>query len=267
MKSMKLIALILVFAMLLCGCGQLIPAKTTAPTGEATEPAPETAPTAETAPTPVALTQTQRNEMLDAFRFLLEQLCVEHVWPDGTDLEFDSSFGSIEDNNFALADVDGDGAEELIVTYSTTYMAGMVAIIYGYDFDSGKVVEELREFPALTVYPDIIQADWSHNQGLSENFWPYTLYKYDATRDIYTMLASVDAWEKAYRKQDFDGKDFPTDIDTDGSGMVYFVTQNGEKQTLSTTQYEDWLDSLLGGLEKISFDWKPLDPAAIKEVK
>lgn len=267
MKSLKLISLILVFSLLLCGCGQLVPAKTTAPTEtEASAPV-ETEPAAETVPAPVALTQTQHNEMMDAFRSVLKKLCEEQTLPDGSSLDYDETFGSLEMNNFALLDMDGDGAEELLFSFSTAPMAGMVAMIYGYDFDSGKVVEELREFPALTVYPGIVQADWAHNQGLSENFWPYTLYKYDAAKDAYIMLASVDAWEKAYRSQDFDGKDFPADVDTDGSGMVYFVTRNGERQTLSTTQYEDWLDSVLGGLEKYSFTWKPLNMAEIEAIK
>ena len=41
--------------------------------------------------------------------------------------------GTIEDEQFAVTDVDGDGEEELLVSVSNTYTAGMCEIIYGYD--------------------------------------------------------------------------------------------------------------------------------------
>ena len=66
---------------------------------------------------------------------------------------------------YDIADVDGDGYEELYLVQDGGYMAAMVALIL--DGQGGKLRAELSEFPTLTAYDNgCIRADASHNHGL-----------------------------------------------------------------------------------------------------
>ena len=69
-------------------------------------------------------------------------------------------------NQFAVCDVDGDGREELVLLYTTSYMAGQLGLIYDTD-ETGGLRLQFSEFPLLTFYDNgTVQAGWSHNQGL-----------------------------------------------------------------------------------------------------
>lgn len=128
---------------------------------------------------------------------------------------------------YDIADVDGDGYEELYLVQDGGYMAAMVALIL--DGQGGKLRAELSEFPTLTAYDNgCIRADASHNHGLAGDFWPYVLYRYDAESDSYQRIARVDAWDGRLYAQDYAGNPFPKDVDVSGAGIVYYVAENGD---------------------------------------
>ena len=128
---------------------------------------------------------------------------------------------------YDIADVDGDGYEELYLVQDGGYMAAMVALIL--DGQGGKLRAELSECPTLTAYnTGCIRADASHNQGLAGDFWPYALYRYDAESDSYQRIARVDAWDGRLHPQDYAGNPFPKDADVSGAGIVYYVAEDGE---------------------------------------
>lgn len=131
--------------------------------------------------------------MKAAYVSILEEIYYNHTFPDGEDYGFfDSSH--ISDNKFAVCDIDQDGKDELIIQYITTYMAGMVELIYDYDKESDTVRTEFGEFPAITFYDNgVIEAGFSHNQGLAGDFWPYNLYQYEPDSDAYIMVGMIDA--------------------------------------------------------------------------
>ena len=82
--------------------------------------------------------------------------------------------GTIEDEQFAVTDVDGDGEEELLVSVSNTYMAGMCEIIYGYDPQTDGVRIESYSYVGVTHYPGMLKVEASHNQGYAGDvLWPY----------------------------------------------------------------------------------------------
>ena len=74
--------------------------------------------------------------------------------------------GTIEDEQFAVTDVDGDGEEELLVSVSNTYMAGMCEIIYAYDPQTDGVRIESYSYVGVTHYPGMLKVEASHNQGM-----------------------------------------------------------------------------------------------------
>ena len=88
--------------------------------------------------------------------------------------------GTIEDEQFAVTDVDGDGEEELLVSVSNTYMAGMCEIIYGYDPQTDGVRIESYSYVGVTHYPGMLKVEASHNQGYAGDvLWPYAIAYYD----------------------------------------------------------------------------------------
>ena len=176
-------------------------------------------------------TQQDRAPMLAAYQAALETLLNEHRFPE--DAESRTFFGDTPSGDqFSVFDVDGDGRDELILTYTDTTMAEMGASIYDYDAEQDCLVQELAAFPMLTFYDNgVIQADWSHNPGLAGEFWPYTLYQYDKDADCYNPVGMVDAWDKAMFPEDFEGNPFPEDVDVSHSGYVYYIMEYANYNT------------------------------------
>lgn len=192
------------------------------------------------------------------------------VWqlPDGEldTSSLDAGFGEMRDNHFAVTDIDGDGREELIVSYSNACMAGMEEIIYDYDPVCGELKREFTQFPALTYYDNgVIKAEWSHNQGPGE-FWPFTLYRYEAGSDSYVTAGSVDTWDKALREEWYEGQPFPDELDTDGDGTMYHICKEGEKYSCEYEDYkynqvdfDEWFGGYTEGAKELSIEYQPME--------
>ena len=169
-------------------------------------------------------------------------------------------------------DIDGDGNEELLVIYTTTYMAGMAQLIYDYDESSDSVRESFLEFPAVTFYENgVIAVDWPHNQGLAgDSFWPYTLYQYRPETDDYVQIAMVDAWDKSFAETGYQGQAFPDAVDENGDGVVYYIMPGTEYQPgtpVDLGDYESWRASLLGNAEKVTVPYQNLTVENIDNIK
>jgi len=179
------------------------------------------------------------------------------VLPDGTELERMADLGPAEGNEFALADVDGDEAEELVLYWTEACMAGQVCLVYGYDGEEARL--ELSEFPALTFYDNgTAKADWSHNQGLAGRFWPFYAYRYEPESGVYQCVGGVDAWDS-----DYDSNIFPYDIDADGDGLVYYLLPadwDGQygMGPVDGVDYENWWNARMGDAEEIEVPWQEL---------
>ncbi len=210
--------------------------------------------------------EEQRSARLEAYQFALQQIALEHVWPDGSDSGFDN-IGSIEDNLFAICDVDGDGFDELIIQFTTAPMAGNSVRVYGFDNISGALTNELTEFPALTFYTNgFIKADWSHGDYLTGDYWPYTLYRYAAKTDTYDEFAQVNMWSKSADTVNYQGDPYPEEIDAEGAGTVFIISQNGETKTISKSEYDEWLSKILEATSEQMIPYQALSEDNIKSV-
>lgn len=208
-----------------------------------------------------------------AYGEVLWDAYLKGVLPDGTELDRPGGgelLGPIEGNEFALADVDSDGTEELLLYWTNASMAGMQGIVFGWR--DGEVYEELSEFPALTFYDNgTVQADWSHNQGWAGRIWPYTVYQFQPETGVYAEEGAMDAWDRACTDEDHPDW-FPHEIDADGDGLVYyllfdewtigdFTAPDGSVYHTWTVEpvdgdvYQRWWDSVIGeaGVIQISF--------------
>lgn len=91
-----------------------------------------------------------------------------------------------------------------------------------FGYQDGSVYQELAEFPDLNFYDNgFIKANWSHNQGPGGDFWPYSIYRYNAEDDTYQFFGGVEAWDRSYYETyELNGSTFLENIDIDGDGIV-----------------------------------------------
>lgn len=212
-------------------------------------------------------TDPERVAMLDAYITILEDIFFDQKFPGNQDYGYQPAQEyDVATNQFAVYDVDGDGKEELLITYSTTYTVGQGELVYGFDSVAGTITEELRAYPLLAYYDNgVVEEQMSHNHGMAPDgdFWPYILYQYDEKTDRYDVIASVDAWSRAYREEDYDGNPFPQDVDADGDGMVYYIMAGGTydlKDPVDGAEYQRWRDSLIKGTQQLQFSYVKLTP-------
>ena len=201
----------------------------------------------------------QQTPAHNAFRRALKTIHDELYLPGLPDMDRISiqEPGTIEDETFAVADVDGDGEEELLVGISNTTMAGMCKVVYGYDREKDDVREEAQTFFAATFYPEMIRVEASHNHGhAGDVLWPYTVMSYDRKKDVYLDAYYVDAWSRELAEYDsLLEREYPQEIDTENDGFVYLITQNGETKILNRQDFEKWETALFSGLEPLKIDW------------
>lgn len=199
--------------------------------------------------------------MRKAYISILEDLYFRHSFPPpiGSDNGFFDG-NDISDNEFAVYDIDQDGKDELIIVYTTTYNGGMTEIIYEFDAETGNITEEFSEYPLVTFYDNgVVEALASHNHGMAgdkstDEFWPYRFYQYDPESDTYQAAAQVDAWSIGFAEKDWEGNPFPTEIDADGDGMVYYVMpgdQYERNEPMDGGDYQRWRDSYVGEAREI----------------
>lgn len=199
--------------------------------------------------------------MREAYERALNKLYYEKIMPDGTSVDEGFDMGM---DLFAVYDVDFDGRDELIIQHNNAPMAGKTEVVYAYDSESGLLVEEFSQFPALVWYDNgVIMALFSHNQGLAGRFWPYFLYVYDSGRDRYDCVGMVDAWDSSIFDRDFDGNPFPAEIDVSGEGIVYYIMEPDEynlDKPVDKSGYESWLDGYIAGAAPFDVPFVPLEP-------
>lgn len=204
-----------------------------------------------------------------AFRTALERIYNEQTLPNGDLLEM-TDFSDISKAEFAVFDIDLDGEEELIFTFSDTCMAEMATYIYAYDAETDRLVIELWEFPSLSFYnTGIVEALASHNHGpAGDALWPFILYQYEPIADDYRKVAVVDAWDSNLVGDTYDGKTFPKQADADGDGVVYYVMYDGYalEDPMDGPAFQDWYNSWFQGTEKIEIPYVHLTPANIQSV-
>lgn len=176
---------------------------------------------------------------------------------DGKEFAFPNAGGNTN-GEFAIFDIDGDGYEELLLSFDGGAMASTVEYIWGYN--NGSTHIELNEFPSMRYYDNgVIEADWSHNQGLAENFWPYSVYTYNSETDEYQEFGAVDAWDKISRGVEVNsaGEPFPVSIDADGDGIVYYILPadwdgHYDMPPIDGKDFENWRNDYLNNAEEIT---------------
>lgn len=210
----------------------------------------------------------------EAYAQALERLMSDHILPDGTDrsADFDPMYGNervdIGKNQFAVADVDGDGTEELVIQYLSTDGAGKRGLVSSWDSEDGLSTAVFAN-SSLTFYENgAVREDWGHNQGRSGRQWPFFLYRYLPQTDSYEEVGALEVWDIRVCEDDF-----PRETDTSGSGMVYYIypaeldaSQWDMVEPVDRSVYQIWLDETLQGSPERALTYFPLTEENIRQI-
>ncbi len=207
----------------------------------------------------------------NAYYTALEEMIKNHTLPDGVSFEVNPQ-NPVGGNKFSIYDVDQDGKEELILMYNDTYSAEMKGYVFAYDAKEKELKTEFSEFPSLTFYDNgVIKVEWSHNQGLAgDQFWPYTLYRYDSASERYQLIGMVDAWDKSFSERDSQNNPFPSGADTSSTGVVYYIMKDetyDNTHPVDVSEYKNWLDKQIGSAAELPIQYLDLTEENLLQIK
>lgn len=159
-------------------------------------------------------------------------------------------FNWVEDDLFAIADIDGDGKAELTFKRLAACVAGYWGLAYTYNTDTKTVEVKYNTGPYATYYATgYVRFDISHNQGPS-SIWPCTYGKFENGQIV--RLYDVSNWDKSLSSYEF-----PDEQDLDGDGCIYYITDRatGETRTVDNPEYDAFMQGLNIG-EEMQLDYK-----------
>ena len=277
-KCSIFLSLLLLLALVSCSSPQPVPTLSI-PTGAtvSASPSPEETPDAIPTPapssSPTAAGSTASPLTLEAYRSALEAIYNDHLYPNGDPVDVPAA-ALMENNHFAIFDVDGDGQDELIYENGDATTAGMMTTVFGSmpSADGVKLFTELSGFPGMDFYDNGVIIDYaSHNHGLAgtADFWPHTVYQYDFGQDGYLFMGYADAWSGETFPTNFADQPFPDDLDMDGDKVVYSLTFFGDVRTetwIDGPEYLKWRDSYLEGASRLELPWQSMTTENILSV-
>lgn len=210
-----------------------------------------------------------------AYVRVLENLLNNSILPDNSDGT--GIFSDMADNTFAVADVDGDGREELVLLTRPAVYAGYRGYIL--DYYNNALVIQHSGFPSFTFYSNgAFTEDDSHAQGSwTSQFWPHNIYRYLSGSDSYELAGHVDAWEKVISDINPESlPPFPTEKDVSGAGILYYITPAEDmgptftgysKDAVDQSFYLAWLEPILGDARPLELEYLPLTEENISRLK
>lgn len=216
-----------------------------------------------------ALSVEEEKIIYNQYAEALAHICEGQKWiDDPSETEYDylgcwNYFDAeIKDtNNFSIYDVDNDGIDELVVEINNASAADKITVIYQYDISTNKFIREASFYPgAEFYYNDIVFDQWSHNQGVGNFIWPYSVYLYDREQDTYNFICQVDSWNKEIKEEGF-----PIHKDLDEDGNVVVISKADGIIYLDNKEYYSWIAGITEGTRQKYFDFKPMFNANYRE--
>lgn len=203
-------------------------------------------------------------ETVKAYAAILKNLLYSGILPDGASIGLQGGSGQ-----FALCDVDGDGKEELVLTYDPGVVSGMVGYVIGYDGESRTARIQVAEFPAFEFLANgNLKAPDSHNQTDGEA-WPYSLYRYLPESDSYEWVGHIHTADRKYMGAH--PEEYPAWADVSGTGTVYYIGEGEDGQwgsvPVDEAVYLAWLAANQGDCAELDVSYLPLTEEAIRSLE
>jgi hypothetical protein len=182
----------------------------------------------------------------------LRNLLYSNILPDGKQAEMPAG----ADSQFAVADVDADGKEELVLLYDPGVTAAETGYIIGYDTEAKNIYLQLEEFPAFTFLQNgNLKALSSHNQTRGE-MWPYALYQYLPESDSYQLSGYVYSADKESFELNGAADQYPDQADVSGTGTVYYVgVDSWDTTPIDEADYLVWLEANQGNAAELEIEY------------
>lgn len=158
---------------------------------------------------------------------------------NGINSDVDESM--FEKNEFGIGDVDQDGVDEIIISYTTTSMAGMHCEIWKYNDES----QEFEMLPILGAGTEFYKngfakTPYSHNQSAGMTIWPYVVSKYD--QEGYKTFGEAYCYDQEYAE----AYGYKLEDDKDNDGVIYYFYLNGEQpEPLTLEEYDKLVDKYI----------------------
>lgn len=168
---------------------------------------------------------------------------------------------------FAVADINDDGIDELIVQFYCSTMASQYMAVWTYDRTIGRV-KLFSTFDELTSFytTGYAKSDWSHNQGGSWPLWPYNLYRINTSGDVVSSVGWAESYDigESYYVPEYDGL---RDVDNDGI-LYFFHYENETKATpLTYEEYKELEQIYIPDNALIYLDYRSIDSYEINNLE
>ena len=206
-----------------------------------------------------------------AYADVLKKLLKTGNLPGGLDLNsliVEDSL-PITESEYAIYDVNGDGKDELVIDFLSTYSNSMFERIYAFDDERGKPEEIFFSRPLTDFYTNgFIRSDVMYNDSVAGQFWPYELFEYDPNTRRYERNAFIDAWDGNMFPTDSEGNAFPADLDKDGDKMLYYIYLDSDEENspyiVEKAELEDWFNRETYSAKLLDVRWNKLTEENIK---
>ena len=192
-----------------------------------------------------------------------------NMMPDySTAVDESWDMGEMHNNRFAVCDVDGDGAEELLISIQDTYIADQREEIWFYDTAEVEWYCKGAVYPGSEYYDNgTIRNIAAHNQTMGE-LWPFSVEKYFPEDSRYHFCCYVESWEKSVGETAFDGTAFPDEIDRDKDGVVYGISDENYNVTwIDGAEYDDLMKKYFGEAGTIAIDWQACTGRSVQKLE
>lgn len=166
--------------------------------------------------------------------------------------------------SFAYLDADGDGHKELLFNCDRGLP---LHYIVGMDTEArpGNVLKIENEFAgSCELYNNgLIKSEWNHNQT-SMDFWPYTMFQYDADEDLYQVKYHVYAADQTIYSEAYSEE---ADLDGNGTTCIYYEDDSEEsKVSMDDSEVIALENELTGGADLIEIEWLEINDENIRAV-
>ena len=206
-------------------------------------------------------------DIYEAYDDALLDVLKYYVLPDGTELEYQGPTDWIAvkleyTDDYAVFDIDGDGREELIISFRTAPSAYHRAYIFEYYTDTHEWHYEGEFTPGSDIYDNGVIISYGHHANPRSTIMHYGVLRYDPESDTYETLGYVDSWGRDIEIEISGGiGDYPEEYDTDNAGVVYLLwgfDGTDEIRYYSQSAYEEFLEELYGDSETISIPYNDM---------
>ena len=227
MRRSSVIIVLCVFSLMISSCNETIVDTAPESSETAAESSAETSATIFSEETTITTTEsttestpvtTNKALLYEKYKEALTKLRKDLIWPVKRD-HLDNNIAEIfeekdvSENSFAIADIDCDGTDELIIKW--TAISGMSWTYCCEIFEYDAIKDELRSegyFDPFSSFYDngIVTNPYYRNMDYGEVTWPYSIHKYDHENDNFPVdpVGNVVCFDREYLK--YRGKYIPS---------------------------------------------------------